>query len=418
MVWETVPDLAAVLGMPFLACVAMTGILGYLGLHVLEREIVFVDIAMAQVVALGTIGAHLFFDAHDNSMLASASALGLAVVVAFFYAFTRRKVVQIPTEAVIGVSYAVAAAVALFLLGVAPGGHVHAQHMLAGSILWVSWTELLMSTLAFVGVGICFYLLGKPFARISSDYDAAVRDGIRVVAWDFLFYTLVGVVITFAVRVGGVVVVFCLLVIPATIAVMYARALFARLLIAWGAGVSGSFLGLLFADRLDFSVGPSVALLLGSGLAVTALWQRLRLASATAITVVTAVAYVTLLVTASPSTADRIEDSPTGETEIDAGFLADPATDPADLRAEATGPQARCDAVLRAIEKDLPSGLGLALAFLDDDPPLFFRQLVVDRLNDALDEPLDLDVTRPFADPANREATEVLNRFLEGGPTP
>lgn len=410
------PDFAQVLGIPFLACVAMTAILGYLGLHVLKREIVFVDIAMAQVVAVGAIAAHLLFGAHDDSLLSYASAFGLAVVAAVFYAFTRRKVLQISMEAVIGVSYAIAAAVALFLLGVAPGGHVHAQHMLAGSILWVTWTDLLTSGLVFTGVGICFYLLRRPLERISSDYDAAMREGKRVVAWDFLFYTLIGVVITFAVRIGGVVVVFCLLIIPATIAVMIARTLLARLLIAWTVGVSGSFLGLLFADRLDFSVGPSVALLLGSSLVVAGVWHRLHVAPASAITLAAAAAYVALLVAAPPSMTGPIGNSPDGTAGVSAGSVADPdpSAGPTTAHAEASDLQVRCDVVLQAVEDDLSSGLPLALAFLEEDPPLFFRQLVVDKLNESLEEPLDFDVTQPFADPANRKAVDDLTRSLDG----
>ena len=166
---QTVPDLVELLGVPFLACVAMTAILGYLGLHVLRREIVFVDIALAQIVAVGAIGAHLIFGAREESIHAYASAFGLAVVAAAFYAVTRRKVLEISTEAVIGVSYAIAAAAALFLLGVSPDGHAHAQDMLAGSILWATWNDVLVSGLVFLGVGICFYLLRKPFERISSE---------------------------------------------------------------------------------------------------------------------------------------------------------------------------------------------------------------------------------------------------------
>ena len=409
---NALPDLAATLGIPFLACVAMTAILGYLGLHVLRREIVFVDIALAQVVAVGAIGAHLLFGAHPNSLLAHASAFGLAVVAAAFYAFTRWKVIEISTEAVIGVSYAIAAAVALFLIGVAPGGDVHAQHMLAGSILWATRTDLLLSCLVFAGVGICFYLLRRPFERLSSDYDAAMREGMRVVGWDFLFYTLIGVVITFAVRIGGVVVVFCLLIIPATIAVMCSRVLLRRLIIAWTAGVSGSFLGLLFADRLDFSVGPSVALLLGVGLVVVAVWHRIPVAPAAGITLVTVAAYVTLLL-AAPMSTEPAADTPEATAGIGAELVSDVAENPAAPDELALDPQTRCDAVLQALDADFASGMTPALEFLEGDPPLFFRQLVTDRLNEGLEAPLPFDVTRPFADPVNREAVEELMRIRD-----
>ena len=288
------------LGLPFLVCIAMTAILGYLGIHVLSREIVFVDIALAQIVAVGAIGAHLAFGVHEDSLLTYVASLALALGAAAFYALARRKVLQISQEAVIGVSYAIAAAAALFLIGIAPGGHVHAQHMLAGSILWASWTDLLVCALVFAAVGICFYALRRPFQRISSDYHGAVRDGMKVVGWDFLFYALLGVVITFAVRIGGVVVVFAFLIIPATLSAIFTAHIGRRLLITWGAGILGALLGLLFAHRLDFSIGPAVALFLGVELALAGLWRRSSPLLAGAVVVVTAVGYVVLLV-AAPS---------------------------------------------------------------------------------------------------------------------
>jgi zinc/manganese transport system permease protein len=436
MMLQEVTDLVHVLGVPFLACVVMTGILGYLGLHVLKREIVFVDIALAQIVAVGAIGAHLLLGAGEDSLLAYASAFVLGVVAAGFYAVTRREVLEISTEAVIGVSYAIAAAGALFLLGVAPDGHAHAQHMLAGSILWATWNDVLVCGLAFLGVGICFFLLRKPFERISSDYDAAIREGMKVIWWDFLFYTLIGVVITFAVRIGGVVVVFCLLIIPATIAVMFSRDLLARLLIAWSAGVFGSLLGLLFAHRLDFSVGPAVALLLGVGLAVAGIWRCLGVGPAAVVTVLAVASYIALLLSA-PSAARSVGKVAGGGAGIGVESVASRQADPvvglparnsenelqqtagadgfAVLYGEAADSQSRCDVVLRAIDDDLPSSVILALWFLEDDPPLFFRQVVVDRLEEALDGSLDFDVARPFADPVNQKAAAGLREAYGPG---
>ncbi len=411
---QALPGLFDLLWLPFLACVAMTAILGFLGLHVIRREIVFVDIAMAQIVAVGAVGAHLLFEAHDDSFLAYASAFGLSVLAAAFFAFTRRRVLEISSETVIGVSYAIAAAAALFLLGIAPGGHVHAQHMLSGSILWVTWPDLVLHGLAFSAVGVCFYLLRKPFEKLSTDYEGAIRDGINVVGWDFLFYTLIGVVITFAVRIGGVVVVFCLLIIPATIAVIFAKTLRARLLIAWTAGLSGSFLGLLFAERLDFSVGPAVALLLGVGLAVAALWYRLKAAQAAALTVAVVAAYVVLLTlapAAGPSRARRNSPADRGALETD----PEPAQERGAPAPVSEDPQARCESVLEAIGQNAGSGVASALKYLEEDPPIFFRQRVVDRLNEVLKEPFDFDAMRPFADPDNREAVKALERRFGSG---
>jgi zinc/manganese transport system permease protein len=415
-----------VLAVPFLACAAMTGILGYLGLHVLKREIVFVDIALAQIVAVGAIAAHLLFGVHEGSPMTYVSAFGLAVAAAAFYSITRRRVLQISVEAVIGVSYAIAAAAALFLLGVAPDGHAHAQHMLAGSILWATRADVVVCSFAFLAVGLCFYIFRTPFGRISDDYDGAVRDGVRVVWWDFVFYTLLGVVITFAVEIGGVVVVFCLLIIPATIAVMVSGRATTRLLVAWTAGVTCSVLGLLFAHRLDFSVGPAVALLLGVGLVVAGAWRRLDAIPAAAATAVIAAAYVGALA-AAPPVADVARDQRPEVTDSAAAHglqarqpgartdAVEPQADVVPGRDENTpDPKNRCDQVLQEIDKDSSSGARLALEFLGQDPPLFYRQQVVDKLEQALARSFDLDVTRPFADPDNQAAAEDLRNAIEG----
>jgi len=259
-------QLLEILGIPFLICLEMIAILGYLGIHVLKREIIFIDIAMAQIAAVGALGAELAFEAHGHSVLGHACAFGATVVAAAFYSIIRRRVVQIPLEAVIGVSYAIAAAGALFLLGIAPGGDFHVQQMLAGSILWATWTDVIWAAALFALVGGCFYVFRRPFTSISEDYEGAAREGVNTLGWDFLFYVLLGVVVTLAVRIAGVVVVFSFLIIPATLSALLASGWRARLVAAWITGAIASTLGLLFAERLDFSVGPAVALFLGVAL--------------------------------------------------------------------------------------------------------------------------------------------------------
>jgi zinc/manganese transport system permease protein len=419
------------LGLPFLACTVMTAILGYLGIHVLSREIVFVDIALAQIVAVGAIGAHLAFGVEEHSALTYAASFALALGAAAFYALARRHVTQISQEAVIGVSYAIAAAAALFLIGIAPGGHVHAQHMLAGSILWASRGDVVACTVVFAAVGICFYVLRCPFQRISSDYDGAVRQGVRVVAWDFLFYALLGVVITFAVRIGGVVVVFSLLIIPATISAIFTSSLGRRLLITWGSGILGAFLGLLFADRLDFSVGPAVGLFLGVELVLAGLWRRRHPFTAGAVTAAAGAVYIALVGGAAaggggpggvggPSAfgpveavaAEAADAGPPSHHEpppVDNG----PPTSSRDLAVlfdDAPDTETRRDVVLRALELEPRCGVHLALRYLGGDPPLFFRQSVIDGLDHLAGEPLGMDVMLPSSDPANLESAERLRK--------
>jgi zinc/manganese transport system permease protein len=255
--------------LPYLACLLMAAMLGYLGIHVLKREVIFIDIALAQMVAVGAIAAHMLFHVHGDSPAAYGCAFAFALLAAGFYAVVRRKVTQIPLEAVIGVSYAIAAAAALFLVGVAPGGHTHVQHMLAGSILWVEWADLGWCAAVFAAAGLGFLVLRRPFRTISDDYDGAVRDGMRVVVWDFAFYALVGLVITFAVRIAGVVLVFCFLIMPATTSALFSSRWGTRMILTWVTAGLASAAGLLFAHQLDFSIGPSVAAALGATLALS-----------------------------------------------------------------------------------------------------------------------------------------------------
>ena len=268
-----------ILGLPFLACVLMSSILGYLGSHVLKREVIFIDIALAQIAAVGSIAAHMAFEAHGDSPTAYLCSFGCVLLMAGFYAFVRSRIFQISLEAVIGISYAIAAASALFLVGIAPGGHIHIQHILSGSLLWASWQQIITSLIVFSVIGCSFYLIRKPIAEISNGYQKNRTKGLRVVLWDFIFYVLLGVVITLSVQIGGVVVVFAYLIMPATISVVFSIKLRLQLAIVWMSAIIASLGGLLFAYKFDFSIGPAIALFLGGELVITSfiarLWPRI-----------------------------------------------------------------------------------------------------------------------------------------------
>jgi len=261
-------DLLQILGVPFLGCILMSAILGYLGTHVLKREIIFVDIALAQVAAVGAIAAHILFKVQGESLLAYSFAMGAVFLVAAFYAAARRRIFQINLEAVIGISYAVAAAAALFLVGIAPGGHIHIQQVLSGSLLWTGCGDLLPATVVFSSAGIFFYIFRKPLIEISCDYQQALTKGINVIFWDFIFYIILGMVITFSVQIAGIVVVFAYLIIPGTISALFCLARSIRLFVIWIIAVLGSLGGLMFAYYLDFSIGPAIALFLGAELII------------------------------------------------------------------------------------------------------------------------------------------------------
>jgi len=237
--------------------------------------VIFIDIALAQIAAVGSIAAHLAFEVHGDSIGAYICSLGCVLLAAAFYALVRRKVTQISLEAVIGISYAIAAAGALFLIGIAPGGHVHVQTMLSGSLLWATWRDVISALVLFSVVGTAFFAFRKPFNQISDNYNSAVMKGMNVVWWDFLFYALLGMVITLAVRIAGVVAVFAFLIIPAAVSAMIDINRGLRMFVAWIVAILASIMGLLFAYFLDFSVGPSIVLFSGSVLVVVAILQRI-----------------------------------------------------------------------------------------------------------------------------------------------
>jgi len=263
-----------ILGLPFLACVLMSSILGYLGTHVLKREVIFIDIALAQIAAVGSIAAHMIFKTHGGSPTAYLCSFSCVLLAAAFFALVRSRIFQISLEAVIGISYAIAAATALFLVGIAPGGHMHIQQLLSGSLLWTNWKQIIAGSLLFAVVGLCFYLCRKPIAEISNGYQKNTTKGLRVLFWDLVFYALLGVVITLSVQIGGVVVVFAYLIIPATISSVFSAGSRLRFAIVWITAIIASLAGLLFAYKFDFSIGPAIALFLGGELIIISIIAR------------------------------------------------------------------------------------------------------------------------------------------------
>ena len=267
------PQLVYILGLPFIMCLIIGAILGYFGIQVLKREVIFIDIAVAQVAAVGSIAAHLVFDVEEDHLISYLFSLGCVLLIAAFYAMARRKIVQISIETVIGISYAITAAGAMFLIGIAPG-HAHAEEMLAGRLLWVTRDHIVLCLIVFTAVAFCLAVFKKPLSRISESYENAITQDLRVVWWDFVFYALLGVVITLAVRVTGVVTVFSFLIIPATISALFSTSWGMRMFLALAATTVASLGGLLFAYFFDFSIGPAIALFLGAVLVITSLLAK------------------------------------------------------------------------------------------------------------------------------------------------
>ena len=255
-----------VLFLPFLACLILTGIHVYLGIHVISRKVIFVDIALAQIAALGATVAFLL--GHDpRSEGAYYISLGFAILAAIIFALTRARHERVPQEAVIGLTYATAAAAAILLADISPHGAEHLHDLLAGSIVWVTPHQIIKTAVLYALIGVFHVLFRKKFLLISMEPEAAFARGIRVRLWDFLFYLSFGVVITSSVQIAGVLLVFCYLVAPAVFAVMFFDGLKARLITGWTMATIVSAVGLFFSyDRPSgptIMVGFAIALALG-----------------------------------------------------------------------------------------------------------------------------------------------------------
>ena len=265
-------DVLIFLTPPFLACSIILLLLGYLGIHVIKREIIFIDIALAQIAAVGATAAHLLLGSEEGSMTAYLVSFGFTVVAAGFFSQIDKRITQITHEAIIGVSYAIAAALALFILAMAAGGDSHMEHMLTGSILWATWGDILLCAALFGGVGIFHVLFRRRFMYISDNYTSLHKaEGKGPALWDFLFYASLGLVITFSVKIAGVLVIFSFLIIPSVFSAFFASSWKKRIMIAWAIGLAAVICGLLFSYYLDFSTGPSVITFLGLFLVTGAL---------------------------------------------------------------------------------------------------------------------------------------------------
>jgi len=266
-------ELVAILWAPFLMCLVLTGIHAYLGVHVLAREVVFVDIAMAQIAALGATAAFLF--GYETDMWQSyAGALAATLVGAVVLALTRSRQRRVSQEAVIGVVYAVSSAGAVLLADRAAHGAEQVRGMLVGNLLAVGPWEVGKVAILYALVGLAHWLCRRPFFLISTDPDAAYAAGWRVRLWDFLFYASFGVVVASSVRIAGVLLVFSYLIVPALAGVTLGGSIVSRLLIGWAFGTIVSVLGMVASAALDLPTGATVVCAFGLTLIVFGLGFR------------------------------------------------------------------------------------------------------------------------------------------------
>ena len=238
-------------------CLMLTGILSFFGHHVVRRGVIFVDLALAQVAALGaSVGILLgwgdAFPARNFLLSLAFTILGALL----FSWYRSRKAV--PIEALIGVTYAGAMAFSLIVLEKSATGSEELKEMLVGSILTVTKQELLWAAGLCAGLGFLLWLARGPLFQITEDAEAAAKRGLRLGAWDFLFYAAFGVMVTFSVKAAGVLLVFAFLIVPSLASMMAARGTRNRIAYGWLFGLVGCILGLELSLRMDWSAGPCI----------------------------------------------------------------------------------------------------------------------------------------------------------------
>src|SRR5947199_1423484 len=236
---------------PIVACVLLPWLLVYLGLHVVQRGIIFIDIAMAQMASLGICLAVLL-RLDLESWTTFGIALAFTLIGAAIFSATGKRASQIPQEAVIGIAYVVAAAAAVLLLSRAAQGDEEIKNMLVGNILLVTPREVWKCFALFVAVCIFHFLLRRNFMLVSFDREGAYQKGLRVRWWDFLFYVVFGLVVTSFVRIAGVLLVFSYLIVPAVCGINLAQRIGNRLLIGWIIALIGGVAGLFLSYWWDF----------------------------------------------------------------------------------------------------------------------------------------------------------------------
>jgi len=255
----------AFLAAPFVASLILTGIHAYLGVHVVERGVIFVDLSLAQIAALGATAALLLpvSNGDPHAPVVYWISLAFTFLGAAVFSTIRSKRARIPQEAIIGICYAVASAASILAMSKATSESEHLKDMLVGNILAVSWAEVGKTALLYGAIGLFHFLFRHKFLAISMDPRRAEAEGISIKLWDFLFYASFGFVVTSSVSIAGVLLVFCYLIVPSVAAMLYADTIGRRLAIGWTMGTVVSALGVYLSLVMDLPTGATIVCTFG-----------------------------------------------------------------------------------------------------------------------------------------------------------
>jgi zinc/manganese transport system permease protein len=237
--------------------------------HVVERGVIFVDLSLAQIAALGASVA-IIYGADPHAATSYWVSLGFTFLGAFIFANVRGKRSRIPQEAIIGICYAVASAAAILAMSKATSESEHLKDMLVGNILAVSWPEVGKTAALYGAIGLFHYIFRRQFLAISMDHQKAEESGLNVKFWDFLFYASFGFVVTSSVSIAGVLLVFSYLIVPSVAAMLYADTIGKRLAIGWSMGTIVSALGVFLSLKVDLPTGATIVCTFGLALIIMA----------------------------------------------------------------------------------------------------------------------------------------------------
>ena len=251
---------------PLIALIVLPAMLVYFGLHVVGRGVIFVDLALAQIAALGIATAVLLGAHPEHDALPQALAIAFTMAGAALFSLTRFRHPRVPQEAIIGIIYIVSAAAATLVLSRTAAGDEEIKNLLVGNVLLVSREEVLRTAVLFLGVGALHYRLRRKFYLISFDLDEAERQGMNVRLWDFAFYATFGLVVTSFVRIAGVYLVFSYLIVPAVCGALLSSRIAVRLAIGWVVALVAGVTGLALStqwESMDLPTGPTIVCLFG-----------------------------------------------------------------------------------------------------------------------------------------------------------
>jgi zinc/manganese transport system permease protein len=272
-------SMVSFLAAPLAASLILTGIHAYLGVHVVERGVIFVDLSLAQIAALGaTIAIFLPWSNGDpHAPVVYWVSLAFTFIGAAVFSTIRSRRARIPQEAIIGICYAVASAAAILAMSKATSESEHLKDMLVGNILAVSWPEVGKTAALYGAIGLFHYIFRGKFLSISMDPHRAEASGISIRLWDFLFYASFGFVVTSSVAIAGVLLVFCYLIVPSVAAMLFADDIGRRLAIGWSMGTLVSALGVYLSLRLDLPTGATIVCTFGLVLIIMAAVRQIFL---------------------------------------------------------------------------------------------------------------------------------------------